>query len=654
MLRILQRRSLTLVTASLLVAGVGLGVAVTPTSAKAEVVPPPSTTPDPSLTERNIIDPGAHLVEFALPNPLGAPNDVAAGPDGSVWVSVFNDKQILRVSRDGAVLATHQLTGGPTNLTTDADGGVWASEYASNAIAHVDAAGTVSEIRLPTANAFPSAVEASDAYVYFTESNNHGFGRITRATGAVEEFPLPGSVSPWDINSSVRGIWVTDPSAHTLWRVGERGESPAPFGPAGDMVSFADSADSANSINAFNSMRATGLADEPPSREFERLNGRVRLAGTVTFARGDQLWFADAGTNSIGWTSSQKLGSNGELTVPTMKADLAGTTVTEGRFVWSAERRAGKLVKIDVLVSTASSRIQGADRYETASAIAREGYPTGADLVFIASGETFPDALAGGPIAARLSAPILLTGKDNLPPSTGLALSDLRPKRVVVLGGAAAVSESVLRSIEAATNVRAERIGGADRYAVSRALAKSDLIAGPVDRIFITTGRDYPDALATIPVAAKQNGITLLVDGKASSLSASERATLTELSKSSGTEAVLVGGATAISQSLESEIATVLKTTRVGGPDRFAVAATLNRGTYQGFGLGTLASGTSFADALAGGVLAGSKRLPLYLSRSDCVPEVTGAALIDTRIYAVQLFGGTTALNRNVETMTLC
>ncbi|NQX34912.1 cell wall-binding repeat-containing protein [Herbiconiux sp. VKM Ac-2851] len=654
MLSILQRRSLTLVTGSLLLAGVGLGAAVTPTPANAEVVPPPSTTPDPSLTERNIIDPGAHLVEFALPNPLGAPNDVAAGPDGSVWVSVFNDKQILRVSRDGAVLATHQLTGGPTNLTTDADGGVWASEYASNAIAHVDAAGTVSEIRLPTANAFPSAVEASGAHVYFTESNNHGFGRITRATGAVEEFPLPGSVSPSDIRSTTAGIWVTDPSADTVWRAGGRGEGVRPFGQAGDMVSFADSVNEPNGVNAFSPLRATGLLAEAPPRAVERLSGRSRLAGTAGFTRGDQVWFADAGTNSIGWTSSQTFGSLGEVIVPTSAADLAGTAVTEGRYFWAVERQGGKLVRVDVLLSTSTARIAGADRYETASAVAREGHAAGAEILFVASGETFADALAGGPVAARLSAPMLLTRQDNLPDPTRRALKELRPKRVIILGGAAAVSEAVARSIEDVTGVKPERIGGPDRYAVSRALASSPLSGAPAQRIYIATGRDFPDALGATSVAAKQNGVTLLVDGKASELTPAERTSLTSLAKRPGVEAVVVGGPSAISPSLEAAISSIVKTTRVGGADRFAVAASLNRDTFGLTGFGFVASGGDFADALAGGVLAGTQQLPLYLARKDCVPEVTGAAIVATGVYFVRLIGGSVVLNKQVETLTTC
>ena len=101
------------------VVALGLLTVLPPTSAHADTEPnPPASAPadQADLLPTEPIDPGPHLVEFDLPNPKGAPNDVVAGADGSVWVSVFNDKQILRIAHDGTVLAKAQLTGGPTSL----------------------------------------------------------------------------------------------------------------------------------------------------------------------------------------------------------------------------------------------------------------------------------------------------------------------------------------------------------------------------------------------------------------------------------------------------------------------------------------------------------------------------------------------------------
>ncbi len=59
-------------------------------------------------------------------------------------------------------------------------------------------------------------------------------------------------------------------------------------------------------------------------------------------------------------------------------------------------------------------RFGGADRYATAAAVSRRFFPS-ASTVFVASGRSFPDALAGGPAAAELDAPLLLTWPDGGP-----------------------------------------------------------------------------------------------------------------------------------------------------------------------------------------------------------------------------------------------
>src|SRR5687767_13264384 len=60
------------------------------------------------------------------------------------------------------------------------------------------------------------------------------------------------------------------------------------------------------------------------------------------------------------------------------------------------------------------TRLQGADRYDTAKDVAIKTFGT-SDIVVIASGETFPDALAAGFGAGIPGVPILLTAKNALP-----------------------------------------------------------------------------------------------------------------------------------------------------------------------------------------------------------------------------------------------
>lgn len=73
------------------------------------------------------------------------------------------------------------------------------------------------------------------------------------------------------------------------------------------------------------------------------------------------------------------------------------------------------LTKNKVKVET---RLGGQDRYETNSKVISFVDDTyEADDLFLASGITFPDAVAGTVLAAKYKAPLLLTEKDDIPPS---------------------------------------------------------------------------------------------------------------------------------------------------------------------------------------------------------------------------------------------
>ena len=100
----------------------------------------------------------------------------------------------------------------------------------------------------------------------------------------------------------------------------------------------------------------------------------------------------------------------------------------------------------------AVTRIGGADRYATAVGFARwlassilEGRVCfTADTVGLATGANAADAAASAPLLARECAPLVLTGRDRMPPITASYLR--RASELIVFGGAKAVSESVLRA----------------------------------------------------------------------------------------------------------------------------------------------------------------------------------------------------------------
>jgi hypothetical protein len=89
------------------------------------------------------------------------------------------------------------------------------------------------------------------------------------------------------------------------------------------------------------------------------------------------------------------------------------------------------------------ARLSGGDRYATAAAISAATFKPGVSVAYIANGGNFPDALAGAPVAGLEAGPLLLVARDAIPAATAAELSRLKPARIVILGGAGVVSDSV-------------------------------------------------------------------------------------------------------------------------------------------------------------------------------------------------------------------
>lgn len=154
------------------------------------------------------------------------------------------------------------------------------------------------------------------------------------------------------------------------------------------------------------------------------------------------------------------------------------------------------------------SRVSGPNRYVTAAEIARLAPTTRGGTVYVATGETFPDALAAAARAGKTDSPVLLVRRDGIPDATAAALTDLRPAAVVVVGGTAAVSEEVRQDLRVLTGVRVDRVGGADRYQTAALLAAGVPTGGLVH---VASGTDFADALAAAPAATAADGAVLLV-----------------------------------------------------------------------------------------------------------------------------------------------
>lgn len=156
-------------------------------------------------------------------------------------------------------------------------------------------------------------------------------------------------------------------------------------------------------------------------------------------------------------------------------------------------------------------RLAGGDRYATAAAVSAASFQPGVEVAYVATGENFPDALAGGAAAAADAAPMLLASGDALPAATEAELRRLQPDRIVVLGGNEAVSQGVEQQLASVAPV--ERVAGATRYETAARVADR-FTAGDVDQVYVATGEAFPDALTAVPAAAASGSPILLVSSQ--------------------------------------------------------------------------------------------------------------------------------------------
>lgn len=211
------------------------------------------------------------------------------------------------------------------------------------------------------------------------------------------------------------------------------------------------------------------------------------------------------------------------------------------------------------------TRIGGADRYETAAKVAAETVRVLAasgrsydGTVFVATGQNFPDALAASPISAAKGWPILLTRPSAMPPSTVAALSTLGAKKGIMLGGTGAVGTNVASQLTLAlgsTNV--SRLAGADRYLTAIEVAKFGVGQGlSWDWLSLSTGQNYPDALAGGVMASRWHSVLLLTPSR---WLQPEVATLLSKNKGSIDTLCYLGSTSAISQEVRDNVGQLLK-----------------------------------------------------------------------------------------------
>lgn len=302
--------------------------------------------------------------------------------------------------------------------------------------------------------------------------------------------------------------------------------------------------------------------------------------------------------------------------------------------------------------SPKTERLQGIDRFETAANISKSGWQNGSDYVVIVSGETFPDALCSVPLAKKYNAPLLLTSKNNLSSAAQSEIERLNAKHIIIIGGEGVVSKNIENSILNSAKIKPDlkRIWGKDRFETSAKVAQE---IGISDKVILTNGYNYADALSVSSIAAKKTMPILLTDNN--NLPDSIKNYINEKKP---TTSYIVGLEGAVSKNVENSLNRIISKSaiRIGGSDRFATNINILKqfdneinfdNLFLAAGNGT--TGDEFADALSGAALAAQKGAPIILTYKT-LPKVAddylkGKVKADSTIISI---GGEAVLPNSI------
>ncbi|APM40310.1 cell wall-binding repeat-containing protein [Clostridium kluyveri] len=261
-------------------------------------------------------------------------------------------------------------------------------------------------------------------------------------------------------------------------------------------------------------------------------------------------------------------------------------------------------------VSAASGRLWGQNRYETSAAVSKSGWTT-SDYVILASGEGYADALCAAPIAKKYGAPILLTESGNLNQAVKEEITRLKARYIIEIGGTASISQSIEDQLKS-MSLDVQRLGGQNRFETSVTVAKA---LGTIDKVVVTSGYGFADALSIAPIAASQN-IPILLTG-VDSLPDAVQGYIDE-NKDSIKDSYIIGGQGVIS---DSAISTLPQSVRISGQNRFETNVKVLdyfKGSIDFDNLYVVQAdgptGNEFADALSGSALAAKTSSPIILT----------------------------------------
>lgn len=313
------------------------------------------------------------------------------------------------------------------------------------------------------------------------------------------------------------------------------------------------------------------------------------------------------------------------------------------------------------ITNNGCERFYGENRWDTMQAISRQGWSKSYGVV-IASGDNWPDALAASYVAGQQHWPILLTKSNTLSEEVASEIKRLGASYALVAGGPSALSSNIENQLKAAGIKTVKRVYGNTRQETALKLADYKLTAEPAgvfdwsDTCIIATSNNYADALAVAPYAYSAHAPIFLTNSDGTLSDEVLAKIKNPSSRSNGyKKALIVGGTNAVSSLVESQLKQcgVLTVERKGGDTRYetsALVATWAQSKGMEVSFVGVATGSNFADALAGAALCGKYNSVLILADDANTSAISNVvAKQKSGIDASLVFGGLRAVSSGVE-----
>lgn len=260
------------------------------------------------------------------------------------------------------------------------------------------------------------------------------------------------------------------------------------------------------------------------------------------------------------------------------------------------------------------TRIAGETRYETMSAMVDKFNPDKGGAAILASANNFPDALAASSPSGTQNAPIILTSASSLSDEARIQLEAIKPNKLYIVGGEAAISKEVEQSaVSVASCQSATRFAGDTRY--ETALKIADGIGQNNGTVIIATGENFADALSVSPYAQHFKAPIVL-----SSPSSGLSDEAINMIKSKGfSNAIILGGTSAVPDAVNQQLSTagISNVQRLQGDTRYetsAIIAEFEKSQGMTANGVVFATGSNFPDALVAGPFAGKNNSMVLLA----------------------------------------